>query len=172
MWRSGLRTAGTVVPCASPPPIRRMEMGNHLSRRSPKQSQDLGQELSPFGGEAGRVRPDAGSSVRGAGWRGPSALAPPRTESRLAGEGVSPDGTRVNLKTFDRHVIYGDEVKEHEKILLNDAQTSGGLLIFVPQGRRDKLIEVLSSEGILAAHIGDVVEEKHIEGEKRLFVER
>ena len=76
------------MPCASPPPIRRMEMGNHLSRRSPKQSQDLGQELSPFGGEAGRVRPDAGSSVRGAGWRGPSALAPPRTESRLAGEGM------------------------------------------------------------------------------------
>lgn len=92
--------------------------------------------------------------------------------SRLAEEGVSPKGTRENLKTFDRHVVYGDEVQEHEKILLNDAQTSGGLLVFVPQGRRDRLMAALSSEGILAAHIGDVIEEKHMEGEKRLFVER
>ena len=39
---------------------------------------------------------------------------------------------------------------------MDDAQTSGGLLIFVPVDRKDKLVTALQKEGILAAHIGDV----------------
>ena len=42
------------------------------------------------------------------------------------------------------------------KILMDDAQTSGGLPIFVPVDRKDKLVTTLQKEGILVAHIGDV----------------
>jgi len=56
-------------------------------------------------------------------------------------------------------------------VLMNDAQTSGGLLIFVPQERKDKLITTLQKEGILAAHIGDVLESDVKDG-NYIIVER
>jgi hydrogenase maturation factor len=56
-------------------------------------------------------------------------------------------------------------------VLLNDAQTSGGLAIFVPAERREKLISALQKEGILAAHIGDVLDDR-IEEKKHIIVER
>jgi selenide,water dikinase len=92
--------------------------------------------------------------------------------ARLAREGIAPGGTRDNFSAFEQRVVYEDGVPEHEKILINDAQTSGGLLIFVPSEKRDRLMKALSKEGILAAHIGDVTGKERIEGERRLFVER
>jgi selenophosphate synthase len=40
---------------------------------------------------------------------------------------------------------------------MNDAQTSGGLLIFVPGEKKEALASALQKEGVLAAHVGDVV---------------
>jgi len=54
---------------------------------------------------------------------------------------------------------------------MNDAQTSGGLLIFVPSERKEKLISALEKEGILAAYIGDVVDGE-VKDDKRILVER
>ncbi|MDA8092222.1 MAG: AIR synthase-related protein [Nitrospiraceae bacterium] len=51
-----------------------------------------------------------------------------------------------------------------QKVLLNDAQTSGGLLIFVPRERMEGLVSALKAEDILAAHIGDVVDGGAISG--------
>jgi hydrogenase maturation factor len=53
---------------------------------------------------------------------------------------------------------------------MNDAQTSGGLLIFVPGERRAQLVKALESEGILAAYIGDIVDEG-TRGTKQIFVD-
>ncbi len=44
-----------------------------------------------------------------------------------------------------------------DRLLMNDAQTSGGLLIFVPQENKDRLVAALRKENILAAYIGDVL---------------
>lgn len=89
---------------------------------------------------------------------------------RLAREDIIPAGTVTNLKTYSRHIKWSDEVTEDEKILLNDAQTSGGLLVFVPAERKDALVAALREEDIPAAHIGDVLEGR--EGDKEIHVEK
>lgn len=75
---------------------------------------------------------------------------------KLADAGVVPGGTNANIKNYEPYVTCGKGVPEVEKILMNDAQTSGGLLIFVPSEKRDNLISALQKENILAAYIGDV----------------
>jgi selenide,water dikinase len=81
-----------------------------------------------------------------------------------------PGGTIANCKSFDPYVRWREGVSETEKILFNDAQTSGGLLIFVPGQKKDKLVTALQKEGILAAYIGDVISEG-MEDNKRILVD-
>jgi selenide,water dikinase len=88
----------------------------------------------------------------------------------FAEKGVVPGGTKANFQTFSRNVNYSDAVDDARKILLNDAQTSGGLLIFVPEDKKEKLIAALDAEGILAAHIGDTLEGEPEDG-RRIIVE-
>jgi selenide,water dikinase len=71
---------------------------------------------------------------------------------------VVPGGTLANFRSFSRHVVFTEGVSEAEKILLNDAQTSGGLLIFVQPDKKDALVSALEGEGFLAAHIGDTAQ--------------
>lgn len=90
---------------------------------------------------------------------------------KLAAMGMIPAGTRENRKAFDHFVAWGTDVSETERVLMNDAQTSGGLLIFVPAASRDRLIGLLQEEGVRAVHIGDVVAAGSKEG-RRIFVDR
>ncbi|MBI5634559.1 MAG: selenide, water dikinase SelD [Nitrospirae bacterium] len=90
---------------------------------------------------------------------------------RLAGINKVPGGTMANVKNYSQHVMYHESVSEIEKILINDAQTSGGLLIFVPADKKTALISALERENILAAHIGDL-SEGNVAGAARIFVER
>jgi selenide,water dikinase len=82
-----------------------------------------------------------------------------------------PGGSVANRKSFETYIRWGKEVSETEKYLLNDAQTSGGLLIFVPGNKKDKLISALQKERILAAHIGDVFH-GGVKDNKRIFVDQ
>ena len=75
----------------------------------------------------------------------------------LVKKNVVPGGTTGNLRIYNDVVSWSGDVPEYERILMNDAQTSGGLLIFVPSEKREQLSAALQKEGILAAHIGDVV---------------
>lgn len=81
-----------------------------------------------------------------------------------------PGGTIANMKTYEPYVKWDRDLTETTKILMNDAQTSGGLLIFVPGDKKDKLVTALQKENILTAHIGDVFSDE-IEDNKRIFVE-
>jgi selenide,water dikinase len=90
---------------------------------------------------------------------------------RLVKENVAPGGTLGNLKIYNSYVTWAGEVPEYERVLMNDAQTSGGLAIFVPEEKREKLISALQKEGILAAHIGDVLDDRIVE-KKHIIVER
>ncbi len=90
--------------------------------------------------------------------------------TRLIGLNKVPGGTIANINSFSRYVRFSEGVSDAERILLNDAQTSGGLLIFVPAGKKDRLISAMSAEGLFTAYIGDVTGELrddiHIEVEK------
>lgn len=90
---------------------------------------------------------------------------------RLAKENIVPGGTIGNFKNYSSGVEWSKEVPVHERILMNDAQTSGGLLMFVPQARKEQLVAALQKEGILSAHIGDV-EEENAKNTVRIFVDR
>ena len=90
---------------------------------------------------------------------------------RLVKENVAPGGTLGNLKIYNPYVTWAGDVPEYERVLMNDAQTSGGLVIFVPSERREKLISALQKEGIMAAHIGEVLDDRVVE-KKHIIVER
>ncbi len=73
----------------------------------------------------------------------------------FAGAGIVPGGTRDNLAFVEPHVDWDETISEVQKLVLADAQTSGGLLIAVPQERLDALLAALAERGVVeAAHIG------------------
>jgi selenide,water dikinase len=88
----------------------------------------------------------------------------------IAEMGMVPGGTRANQKSYDPFVEWSAEVSATDRVLMNDAQTSGGLLIFVPREKKDRLVAALRKENIVAAHIGDVLDT--VQGAKRIFVEQ
>jgi len=87
----------------------------------------------------------------------------------IAEKGMIPGGTRANQKSYDPFVDWSGDVSLTDRVLMNDAQTSGGLLMFMPQAGKNKLIAALQKEHILAAHIGDVLEGEE-KGSTRIFV--
>lgn len=89
---------------------------------------------------------------------------------RLAEQDIIPGGTRGNMKTYAPYVQWASGIPGFVQALMNDAQTSGGLLIFVPRERREALVDGLQREGILAAHIGDILD-AGIESDRRIIVE-
>lgn len=75
---------------------------------------------------------------------------------RLAAAGAIPGGTRANMRAYEPLIKWMPDVPEIHRVLMNDAQTSGGLAIFIPEDKRGALQKALRAEGITAAHIGDV----------------
>lgn len=74
---------------------------------------------------------------------------------RLAGEGAISTGTRNNLRFLGDRVTWAEAVTAPERLLLADAQTSGGLLIAIPAERAGRLAAALRAAGCLAcAEIG------------------
>ncbi len=69
----------------------------------------------------------------------------------LAGSGAIPGGTRRNREALAEHVKLGAEIPEPLRVLLFDAQTSGGLLIAVAANRVDGLLAALEREATPAA---------------------
>ena len=78
---------------------------------------------------------------------------------RLAEIKKVPGGTISNCKNYEPYIKWRADASDTEKYLLNDTQTSGGLLIFVPKERKNTLTDAMQKEGILAAYIGDVMAE-------------
>jgi selenide,water dikinase len=72
----------------------------------------------------------------------------------LARAGVAAGGTRRNLEFVDPHVDWG-ELDEPERLLLADAQTSGGLLIATT--RPGDLIAALDRRSVEHAAVGETV---------------
>lgn len=75
----------------------------------------------------------------------------------LAEAGYVPGGTRRNRDALADFVQWGTEVDEATRLILCDAQTSGGLLIAVPGERRALLLRELEARGARGTVIGEVV---------------
>ncbi len=72
----------------------------------------------------------------------------------LADAGEVPGGTRSNERSLRTSVRWSDTVLPPRRILLCDAQTSGGLLIAVPESARPRLQAGLAARGVPAYRIG------------------
>ena len=73
----------------------------------------------------------------------------------LISANVVPGGTRDNLAYVEPHMIWGETVSQPQRLILADAQTSGGLLIAVPSEKLKALLKALGERGVEPiAHIG------------------
>ncbi len=77
--------------------------------------------------------------------------------SELIAAGHVPGGTRRNLEDLGDRIVFGDQ-DETTRLILADAQTSGGLLISVPKEHADELMKLLEAAGPVAAIIGRVTD--------------
>jgi cysteine desulfurase len=76
----------------------------------------------------------------------------------FAGADVVPGGTLNNLAYVEPHVTFDPKVSQVMRLILADAQTSGGLLISLPAWLADALLAALQAQGVTeAAVIGEIV---------------
>lgn len=79
----------------------------------------------------------------------------------LAKRKIVPGGTLANLSFIEQKVDWEGEITEEAKLILSDAQTSGGLLISVPKEKEKKLLDRLISKGVPnPVAIGEIIEDK------------
>ena len=76
-----------------------------------------------------------------------------------AQKGIVPGGSKRNLDYISNNIHFGENLKDYQKLMLADAQTSGGLLISCPENRANELQEVLSWD-LDAFIIGSITEKK------------
>jgi cysteine desulfurase len=75
--------------------------------------------------------------------------------------GTIPGGTKNNYDYTLPFVRYSDKISQSQKMILNDAQTSGGLLIAISEKEQNKLLKLLHQNGIISAvKIGYVAQSK------------
>jgi selenide, water dikinase len=79
----------------------------------------------------------------------------------LAAEGCYPGGLKSNREYLEGRVT-ADGVEEDDLLLLYDPQTSGGLLVAVPEERASEFIRSLDQHGVSCSLIGEVVGEAGI----------
>jgi len=75
----------------------------------------------------------------------------------LAAEGCYPGGLKNNREYLGEKVT-ADGVGPEDLLPLHDPQTSGGLLVAVPEERAQAFVGALESQNTLAAVVGEVVE--------------
>ncbi len=84
---------------------------------------------------------------------------------KLLEGGIAPGGTHRNLKSLDPLVKWHPDIDELTKLMLCDAQTSGGLLIAVSPAKLDALLRELEAAGVeTRAVIGEIVDSRALNG--------
>ena len=79
--------------------------------------------------------------------------------------GIVPGGTRRNLEDVADHVRFAPRLREADRLLCADAQTSGGLLLAVAPALAPDLAQALMRAGVIAAEIGEVTADARADGE-------
>ena len=76
----------------------------------------------------------------------------------LANEGIIPGGTKRNLDYAEKFAHFSESLSPTQKLLTCDAQTSGGLLISLPEAEANRFISVFGEQAI---RIGNVAEQNN-----------
>lgn len=76
---------------------------------------------------------------------------------KYAREWIFPGGSYDNKAFFGSHVSFASQIDEPSQMLLYDAQTSGGLLLSVPQGKLEHLFSRAAEVGQELWMIGEVI---------------
>ena len=80
----------------------------------------------------------------------------------LALKDVIPGGSKRNLDFVSPHIKFPDDLPQHRKIMTADAQTSGGLLISLPEESAQNFLEDFSENSSnLAFQIGTIREKSN-----------
>ncbi|MBN2070577.1 MAG: selenide, water dikinase SelD [Candidatus Krumholzibacteriota bacterium] len=69
-------------------------------------------------------------------------------------DGIIPGGTMNNYAYAEGHVDWDESIIEGDRLLLCDAQTSGGLLVALDPGQAVRALDLLASRGIEASITG------------------
>jgi cysteine desulfurase NifS/selenium donor protein len=76
----------------------------------------------------------------------------------FATSNIIPGGSTNNLNHFSKYIDWDTKLSDIDKIILCDAQTSGGLLFTIPMNQKDEVIKQLRDSGIkYATHIGNCI---------------
>ena len=78
----------------------------------------------------------------------------------LAKDNIVPGGTKKNLEFVQKHINNSINIKDFELYMLADAQTSGGLLVTIPNDQSKVLINELIQNNIAACEIGRIKKRK------------
>jgi len=70
--------------------------------------------------------------------------------------GIAPGGTRTNALEHAAFTEFAPEIDGDTRLILSDAQTSGGLLIALAPRNAERLLRALHATGVDAARIGEV----------------
>jgi len=80
---------------------------------------------------------------------------------KLVEQNIVPGGTIYNRDFIEGKVDWGKDICEEAKLVLCDAQTSGGLLISISKNKAEKLLVSLLRRGIVnSAIVGEVIRDK------------
>lgn len=71
----------------------------------------------------------------------------------LAAAGTVPGGSKRNLKRAQAITTFAEAIDDATRLLLADAQTSGGLLLCVPEARAEEAVRRLHDEGSACAAV-------------------
>lgn len=78
---------------------------------------------------------------------------------RLAARGIAPDGSRVNVRNLKPRTELGAGVTDEDLLILCDAQTSGGLLVALPEAEAEEYAARCREKGASSTRvIGRVVD--------------
>jgi selenophosphate synthase len=78
----------------------------------------------------------------------------------MAAAGAISGGTKSNMDYTETKVEYSTKIPSAIKALLNDAQTSGGLLFSLPESEAAILILKITALGKFAFNIGTVIKQQ------------
>ncbi len=88
---------------------------------------------------------------------------------RIVARGIAPEGSRVNVRNLKPRTVVGPDVTEDDFLLLCDAQTSGGLLVALPEEEGERYAARAREKGADRAAVVGRVEER---GETALRVSK
>ena len=77
--------------------------------------------------------------------------------NELANQDIVPSGSKRNLSYAQQYTNFSDSISQIEKLMVADAQTSGGLLISLPKDNVNNFLEYYNSKSTIPAfQIGSV----------------